>query len=367
MRYFHKIKKAIEQRNVHLLNELLNADEFKDITDIESTKLFEFALKWRSDSSTINILLNTLPNLDLSILSEAFFIAMESHNLIVVEPLLKAGMNPNNNEYPLHFAIYQRSREIVWLLIKYGADINRQDDVGNTPLLEALVTGDEEIALKLIDLGADIRLENNLGLMPIHAAYNYQFTQTLNLLKKQKNEINPALSPVLLTEDRARLISEWTLFLSGELNDGYEDYRLNEALILINFFSLDAEEQIKIIPQLERVADFGNSQGDLWTNEALEGFALGFYEDIMRRLGSSLTFLEEDGENHAELAYAVGKIYSYLDCNYHNENLYSPNMLAKPQWTLVRLLSQYIRDYLEIEFRITAVDMTKLIPPYVDA
>jgi hypothetical protein len=68
---------------------------------------------------------------------------------------------------PLHWAICQKQSSITDLLIERGANLNAQDDQGNTPLHTAIYRGDYITAYKLTLIeGADICCTNLLGKTP---------------------------------------------------------------------------------------------------------------------------------------------------------------------------------------------------------
>jgi hypothetical protein len=62
---------------------------------------------------------------------------------------------------PLLVAVSKSYKEIIWLLIDKGADINVKDNEGNSPLHNSLI--DKEIAELLIGKGADVTALNNSG------------------------------------------------------------------------------------------------------------------------------------------------------------------------------------------------------------
>lgn len=49
------------------------------------------------------------------------------------------------------------------LLIKAGADVNHQDNFGNSPMIYAASFGRSSIVLRLLEAGADYRIRNNDG------------------------------------------------------------------------------------------------------------------------------------------------------------------------------------------------------------
>ncbi len=94
-----------------------------------------------------------------------------------LEILLKHGANPNlvrpkiggenTTDYsegttPIFAAIDSRRMKNLDLLIKAGADVNHQDNFGNTPILHA-AWGRFDVVLRLLEAGADYRIRNNDG------------------------------------------------------------------------------------------------------------------------------------------------------------------------------------------------------------
>ncbi|MBL6621769.1 MAG: ankyrin repeat domain-containing protein [Rickettsiales bacterium] len=73
----------------------------------------------------------------------------------------------------LHLAVYKENKEIIKILIDYGANVNAQNKDGDTALHLAVYKENKEIITKLIDSGADPSLENTHNQNPIcYAAIN---------------------------------------------------------------------------------------------------------------------------------------------------------------------------------------------------
>lgn len=84
----------------------------------------------------------------------------------------------------LHWACGNGQAVTVQTLIDGGADVNAQDDRGNTPLHEACRFGHNLIVEMLIQAGADLNVKNNMGDSPFRRAYNNGHINTAKLLFK---------------------------------------------------------------------------------------------------------------------------------------------------------------------------------------
>lgn len=103
--------------------------------------------------------------------------ATENQNLShhgVIFLLLKHGANVNaqddNGETPLHHVITKSNLKVVNLLISYNANVDVVDNFGQTPFFNAARSGKLEIAQLLVDRGADVNRADNDGRTPLHFA-----------------------------------------------------------------------------------------------------------------------------------------------------------------------------------------------------
>ncbi|RBQ07059.1 ankyrin repeat domain-containing protein [Pedobacter miscanthi] len=64
---------------------------------------------------------------------------------------------------PLAIAVARGHRDVVKLLLQYGATTNTQDQKGNTPLHYASENNSFEIAELLLEYGADLGIQNTSG------------------------------------------------------------------------------------------------------------------------------------------------------------------------------------------------------------
>lgn len=73
---------------------------------------------------------------------------------------------------PLHQAAFANNVAVVELLLRRGADINKQSSDGCTPIHAAVQGGGSRAVALLIDYGADMFIENDNGALPIEETEN---------------------------------------------------------------------------------------------------------------------------------------------------------------------------------------------------
>ncbi|KAF2870615.1 ankyrin repeat-containing domain protein [Massariosphaeria phaeospora] len=97
------------------------------------------------------------------------------HNsLKITRHLLINGADPDvrcsSKWSPLHEATKTRDREMVELLLRYGANVNCQDANDRTPLIYAIQNCDESLVRLLIQSGADVDILDSDGRPALHTA-----------------------------------------------------------------------------------------------------------------------------------------------------------------------------------------------------
>ena len=71
------------------------------------------------------------------------------------------------------------------LLLEHGAGVKVQNNLGDTPLHTAARAGDEDVVWPLIKAGADNRIRNKAGLTPAEVAYD-EDNDRISLIIKEK-------------------------------------------------------------------------------------------------------------------------------------------------------------------------------------
>lgn len=113
----------------------------------------------------------------------------------IVKRLLEAGLSPNsselNHEKPLMLASRKRRKDLMKLLMEYGADPNLPGHLGMRPLHILAANFHPNAKLRifelhqlLIDHGADPNTQDHSGCTPLHLAVRNKSMDYINLLLK---------------------------------------------------------------------------------------------------------------------------------------------------------------------------------------
>ena len=129
---------------------------------------------------------------------QALLAACEKNDVKTVALLMTAGADVNkadkDGETPLHCASRIDHTETVRLLIAAGADVNKANKRGETPLHAATGKLNTEIVIVklLIAAGADVNKANKRGEPPLYRASHLGHTEAVKLLVAAGADVNKA-------------------------------------------------------------------------------------------------------------------------------------------------------------------------------
>eukprot|EP01060_Flectonema_neradi_P024563 TRINITY_DN33506_c0_g1_i1.p1 TRINITY_DN33506_c0_g1~~TRINITY_DN33506_c0_g1_i1.p1 ORF type:complete len:356 (+),score=48.57 TRINITY_DN33506_c0_g1_i1:65-1069(+) len=115
-----------------------------------------------------------------------------------VQAFLDAGIPPGDPDDLSFTAMHSAKDEgIITLLLEYGADIDAVTDKGVTPLLHSLTQMYYNVSKMLIRLGADVNKGDINGLTPLHLSYDLPVAEMLLAAGADVNAANSLLETPL--------------------------------------------------------------------------------------------------------------------------------------------------------------------------
>jgi len=136
--------------------------------------------------------------------------AVQLNDIVLVKALMDGGADVNAadelGETPLHEAVFRGYGDISILLLEHGADVNAPDGRGLSPLHAAAWRGNLDMVALLLANGADVNARDPNGVTPLHAAARAGRKETAALLIEKGAEIN-ARNKINLTPLHAAVLS----------------------------------------------------------------------------------------------------------------------------------------------------------------
>ncbi|OUM58897.1 hypothetical protein PIROE2DRAFT_64118 [Piromyces sp. E2] len=155
---------------------------------------------------------------------------------------------------PLISACRQGNEEIVKLLIRNGANVNKENIHGFTPLIEACQCNRKNIVKILIDQGAEVNKGNINGDTPLIIAFRYGYSDIIKILIKNGADVNKenvnGVTPLLIecerrNEDNVKLLIENGANVNKENKKGDTPLLIARKNGYTNIYNIIIEEKIK--------------------------------------------------------------------------------------------------------------------------
>ncbi len=157
----------------------------------------------KNEKTAFDILMEQ-PNIDITVKNKdnitAFHLSAKFNSTVRLEKLIQHSKDPAKggsselmeslingsdawDQGPIHYAASYASEGTLQILIDNGADMEKKEEIGNTPLLSAACQGFFSSIKKLLAAKADVAATNNAGQNILHSLIQYLFDQ-------KKNEID---------------------------------------------------------------------------------------------------------------------------------------------------------------------------------
>ncbi|MCP5050538.1 MAG: hypothetical protein GY940_25460 [bacterium] len=139
--------------------------------------------------------------LSLPLSAAAIHKAAKDGDLDTIKKLLSRDpklLNSGNqlNQTPLLISSFMGNMEVVKFLLGKGADVNKQDSFGGSPLHMA-VLGNQKAAVELLlAKGANVNAASRNGKIPLQMAFEREYTDIIELFLKRGLEINRPMDKI---------------------------------------------------------------------------------------------------------------------------------------------------------------------------
>lgn len=137
-------------------------------------------------------------------------------------------------------------------------------------------------------------------------------------------------------------------------------YPADDIKKIIVFFAMNSQQQIEVLPVLNKQTLFNFSDGDLRTDRALLALA-NQYMDMINSLSNRIMILDLE-EKLIMVEAAVWDIYAWIDRqNWDSHDFWTGDSLFASDWQFIREVSKFLKQYLNIEILVTQSCLEQII------
>jgi len=121
--------------------------------------------------------------------------------MLLIDNGADVNIQDEQGDTPLHYAAQEGLTEITKILIAKGANVNAKGVKDKTPLHAAAKGGNRDIVVSLLDAGADVNAENYMERTPLHFAAKTGHIDVVEVLLARGAAVNakdrsPGLTPL---------------------------------------------------------------------------------------------------------------------------------------------------------------------------
>ena len=120
--------------------------------------------------------------------------AVNANNVNIIHTLVELGADVNkgddNGLTPVHYAAQENSVDAIRVLHELGGDVNEGDDDGDTPVHYAALENSVDVIRVLHELGGDVSKEDDGGRTPLHSAARKNSADAIRVLHELGADVN---------------------------------------------------------------------------------------------------------------------------------------------------------------------------------